>query len=239
MATKMIDELENQYAEKASVWEQKWSTFANEQMKREEKAFNDMAGYIFDSVTVDGVTVTEIIGDWKDLKENIHSQMMNKQTTARSLVKHVTMQKLDQDVDFSFTTPSEEAIDKWIGDMQQKANNITQSLESMVNEYYPQHKVLVEEVEDLLETIGQDQVGAMVDSTGDFVKSVADTLEVSFSLAQADTQTESNYSKAYTGAAFGVVGLAATFVLISIYNKKGNQESQATLLDGYQSANHL
>jgi len=79
----------------------------------------------------------------------------------------------------------------------------------------------------------------MVDSTGDFVKSVADTLEVSFSLAQADTQTESNYSNAYTGAAFGVVGLAATFVLISIYNKKGNQESQATLLDGYQSANHL
>ena len=74
----MIDELVPQIEETASIWEEKWSTFAKEQSQREEKAFNDMAGYIFDSVTVDGVTVTEIIGDWKDLKENIHSQMMNK-----------------------------------------------------------------------------------------------------------------------------------------------------------------
>ena len=53
----------------------------------------------------------------------------------------------------------------------------------------------------LSQVAGEDHVGAM-------------------SLAQADTQTESkNYSNVYAGAAFGVVGLAATFVLISTCSK--------------------
>ena len=59
------------------------------------------------------------------------------------------------------------------------------------------------------------------------------------SLAQADAQTKSNYSNAYTGAAFGAVGLAATFFLVSTCNKKEVSERQSSLLDGYQSANHL
>jgi len=80
----------------------------------------------------------------------------------------------------------------------------------------------------------------MLNITGDLVKSVTDSLDVSdLSLAQADAQTESNHSNAYTGAAFGVVGLAATFVLISTCHKKEVSEGQSSLLDGYQSANLL
>jgi len=82
--------------------------------------------------------------------------MMNKQTTARSLVKHVTMQKLDDNVEFSFTTPSEDAINKWMIGMQQRADNITQSLESMVSEYLPKYDNLTSEVGDILDTIGED-----------------------------------------------------------------------------------
>jgi len=68
----MIDELVPQIEETASIWEEKWSTFAKEQSQREEKAFNDMAGYIFDSVTVDGVTLTEMFGKSSDLMDDIH-----------------------------------------------------------------------------------------------------------------------------------------------------------------------
>ena len=89
----------------------------------------------------------------------------------------------------------------------------------------------------------EDKVDALVDSTGDFVKSVLHIFDVSFSLAQDDAQTESNsnnYSNAYTGAVFGVVGLAATFVLIgTCCNKKEVSERQSSILDGYQNANHL
>ena len=68
----MIDELVPQIEETASIWGDKWSTFAKEQSQREEKAFNDMAGYIFDSVTVDGVTLTEMFGKSSDLMDDIH-----------------------------------------------------------------------------------------------------------------------------------------------------------------------
>ena len=156
LSKNMIDELVPQIEETASIWEEKWSTFAKEQSQREEKAFNDMAGYIFDSVTVDGVTLTEMFGKSSDLMDDIHFQMMNKQTTARSLVKHVTMQKLDDNVEFSFTTPSEDAINKWMIGMQQRADNITQSLESMVSEYLPKYDNLTSEVGDILDTIGED-----------------------------------------------------------------------------------
>jgi len=68
----MIDELVPQIEETASIWGDKWSTFAKEQSQREEKAFNEMAGYIFDSVTVDGVTLTEMFGKSSDLMDDIH-----------------------------------------------------------------------------------------------------------------------------------------------------------------------
>lgn len=54
--------------------------------------------------------------------------------------------------------------------------------------------------------------------------------EEDLALAQADAQTESNNSNAYAGAAFGVIGFAATLALISTCNKKTDQESQEALL---------
>ena len=73
----------------------------------------------------------------------------------------------------------------------------------------------------LAEIAGEDHVGAM-------------------SLAQADAHTESNnYSNMYAGAAFGVVGLAATFVLISTCSKQEVSERHSAILDGFRNTDHL
>ena len=88
-----------------------------------------------------------------------------------------------------------------------------------------------DDVESDMEDIAEEQVLPLIDSTGDFAKSIVETFESSgLSLAQADAQSESNNSSAYAGAAFGVIGLAATLALISTFNKKAVQENQEALL---------
>ena len=78
-----------------------------------------------------------------------------------------------------------------------------------------------------------DQVGAQVNSTGDFVKTITDTLDYSLdsvTLAQTHAQAESSNTNAYAGAAFGVIGLAATLAFVSTCNKKSDQQNQEALL---------
>ena len=103
----------------------------------------------------------------------------------------------------------------------------------MVNEYYPQYVAIEDAVADTMGTIGEDQVGAQVNRTGDFVKSIVDTLDYKLediSLAQTHAQAESSNTSAYAGAAFGVIGLAATLALVSTCNKKAAQQNQEALL---------
>ena len=103
----------------------------------------------------------------------------------------------------------------------------------MVNEYYPQYVAIEDAVADTMGTIGEDQVGAQVNRTGDFVKSIVDTLDYKLediSLAQTHAQAESSNTSAYAGAAFGVIGLAATLALVSTCNKKAVQQNQEALL---------
>ena len=70
------------------------------------------------------------------------------------------------------------------------------------------------------DSILEDQVRAMVNSTGDFVKSISDTLDYSVALAQTHAKAESSNTSAYAGTAFGVIGIAATLALVSTCNKK-------------------
>lgn len=95
-------------------------------MKREDRAFNELAGYILDSVTIDGATMREALGNPGDLTDELHIHMMKSPTSVRSLVNHLTMNYglIAYDQDFSFSTPCEEELNRLIGEIQAKTYSI-------------------------------------------------------------------------------------------------------------------
>ena len=131
--------------------------------------------------------------------------------------------------------PNEADINQFIADLNGYKNALEKGSVDIVNFYYPQYQELTNDTKDEFMELAEDNVAAAVDMTGDAIKSIWETVEFpnqeAVKLAQADAQSESNNSYGfYAGAAFGVIGLAATLALVSTCDKKAVQENQEALL---------